>query len=101
MPSHTWDCRDAAQALSAAFEVHEVALRAGLHPHEAISLSLTLAELTSRGSAERVSVSCGPNRWRVEASGVRKAPVFATVASDMRPTLSHSGSNAVAEYVRP
>ena len=100
MDLRVWDCRTPAQALDAAFEAHEVALRAGLMPDEAISLSLTIAELTSRGAVAEVSMSCGPTHWRLEAQGVRQAPVFATVSRDVRPQLSQSGTHAVAEYVR-
>lgn len=70
--AQVWDCSNRGHVLSAAFEVHEAGMKAGLMPDEATSLSLTLAELCSqavlyaRGAV--ASVSFTDIGWRLEVA---------------------------------
>lgn len=73
-PPHAqvWDCFNKGQVLTAAFEVHEAAMRAGFMPDEATTLSLSLAELatnsvsSSRGAV--ASVFFNEAGWRLEVA---------------------------------
>lgn len=110
--AQVWDCFNKAQALGAAFEVHEVALHSGFMPDEATTLSLTLAELAmnavqvARGAV--ASVFFGPNGWRLEVSeagpgasaDLRAVPREALTS--YRVVRKADGAHlVVAEYERP
>lgn len=81
----SWKCASRSEVLSAAFELHEVAVSQGLAPEEATTLSLTLAERAgpiAKGGSE-ASVSFTPRGWHLEV---------------------HDGGGqvvSVADYVRP
>ncbi|MFZ5446615.1 MAG: ATP-binding protein [Myxococcota bacterium] len=93
--AQVWDCFNRAQALSAAFEVHEVALRSGFMPEEATTLSLTVAELASNavehGKGGVTSVFFRDNGWRVEVSDA--GPGF---AAGVQPALSSLSPDALS-----
>jgi hypothetical protein len=111
--AQVWDCFNKSQALSAAFEVHEVALRSGFMPDEATTLSLTVAELASNAvqfaKGGVASVFFNDHGWRVEmsdSSETSSAPpqlrsVSRAQLSSLRVVRKASGGNlVVAEYER-
>lgn len=114
--AQVWDCFNKAQALSAAFEVHEVALRSGFMPEEATTLSLTVAELASNAVQHAkggvASVFFRQTGWRVEVSEAGanfpagSQPSLSSVSPGKLSSLrvvrkATGGSLMVAEYERP
>ena len=61
-----WDCSSRGQLLSAAFEIHEAAMKAGLMPDEATKLSLAMAKGCADGGL--VSVLFFEGGWRLEVT---------------------------------
>lgn len=112
--AQVWDCFNKSQALSAAFEVHEVALRSGFMPDEATTLSLTVAELASNAVQHAkggvASVFFNDHGWRVEVSDAGEglstsAPRLTSVSREQLSSLRvvrkpSGGSLVVAEYER-
>ncbi len=112
--AQVWDCFNRSQVLAAAFEVHEAAMKAGLMPDEATTLSLTLAELCSqavtyaRGGV--ASVFFNEAGWRLEiadsgpASDRLPVPVMHTKLprplSSLRARPAGQGTVVIAEYER-
>jgi hypothetical protein len=95
--AQVWDCFNRAQAITAAFEVHEVALHSGFMPDEATMLSLTLAELATHAVEEArggvASVFFGAHGWRLEVSDAS--------TSSSRPELRSIDAHAVSLRVVP
>ena len=110
--AQVWDCFNRGQVLAAAFEVHEAAMKAGLMPDEATTLSLTLAELCAqsvtyaRGGVASVFFSDGG--WRLEiadsgpvdrsppgAGAAHQAPQAAQLAARAPRGAGHRGDRGV------
>lgn len=74
--AQVWDCSSRGQALAAAFEVHEAAIREGYMPDEATRLSMALAELTARGGI--ASVYFLELGWRLDVALPGGGPVLSS-----------------------
>lgn len=112
--AQVWDCFNRGQVLAAAFEVHEAAMKAGLMPDEATTLSLTLAELCSqavtyaRGGVASVFFSEGAWRLEIADSGpsTDRLPVpvlhskLPRPLSSLRARPAGQGTVVIAEYER-
>ncbi len=112
--AQVWDCFNRGQVLAAAFEVHDAAMKAGLMPDEATTLSLTLAELCSqavtyaRGGVASVFFSEGA--WRLEIAdagpSIDRLPVpvlhskLPRRLSSLRARAAGAGTVVIAEYER-
>lgn len=112
--AQVWDCFNRGQVLAAAFEVHEAAMKAGLMPDEATTLSLTLAELCSqsvtyaRGGVATVFFSEGAFRLEIVDSGssIARLPVpvlhskLPRALTSLRARAAGAGTVVIAEYER-
>lgn len=113
--AQVWDCFNRGQVLAAAFEAHEAAMKVGLMPDEATTLSLTLAELCghsvtcARGGVASVFFSDGGWRLEIADSGpsVDRVPVpllqskLPRPLSSLRARAAGQGTVVIAEYERP
>lgn len=97
-----WECSSTSQIYTAAFEVHEAAMRHGLLPDEATTLSLSLAELATQAAkqgAGTARVEFEEDGWSLEVGPVSSAALEARLPMPLT-SLRVSGQNAVARYVR-
>ena len=97
-----WECSSTSQIYTAAFEVHEAAMKHGLLPDEATTLSLSLAELATQAAKQGVGtarVEFEEDGWSLEVGPV-SSPVIAAPLPMPLTSLRMNGRSTVARYVR-
>ena len=109
-----WECSNRGQVLTAAFEVHEAAMRAGFMPDEATTLSLSLAELCVQAvlyaQGAIASVFFSESSWRLEVADTepsserKQAPLLhcnlPRPLSSLRVRRGALSTVVIAEYER-